>query len=476
MTTYAEFLEKKSIVTVPTGIESVPKLNPVLFDFQRDIVKWALNRGRAAIFAGTGLGKTLMQVECARVIESHTKKPVLIFAPLAVAPQTIEQAAELLKYHVIFAKTQSDIGGRGIYITNYQKREHFDPSAFGGVILDESSCLKSEDAQTRKSLVEEWNQCAFRLAFTATPAPNDFMEIGGHAEFLGVMTKAEMLSTFFVHDGGETSKWRLKGHAEKDFWRWMASWCIALQTPKDLGYDGSAFDLPPLNVQTIIVESKAASGELFAGVAQTLSERRGARRDSIDLRIEVAANLANGNDEQWISWCCLNDEGEALTKAIKGAQEVAGRHTDEQKESAMLGFTKGTPRVLVSKAKIAGWGMNWQNCHNIIYFPDDSFESYFQAIRRCWRFKQKETVNVWLIVSAAEQAVLENLKRKEREAAEMYSQLITNMADFTKASLKASGARTALDYKPKKEMIVPEWVTNNRIENEIISCNAQAVA
>jgi ERCC4-related helicase len=460
--TYAEFLERKSIVTVPTGIESVPKLNSCLFDFQRDITKWALNRGRAAVFAGTGLGKTLMQVEAAKQIEAHTKKPVLIFAPLAVASQTIEQAAELLKYFVIFAKTQEDIGGRGIYITNYQKREHFDPGAFGGVILDESSCLKSEDAQTRKSLVEEWKECAFRMAFTATPAPNDFMEIGGHAEFLGVMTTAEMLSTFFVHDGGETSKWRLKGHAEKDFWRWMASWCIALQHPRDLGYEDARYDLPPLNVQTIIVESKAASGELFSGVAQTLSERRGARRDSIDLRIDAAAKLVNSNKEQWLVWCSLNDEGEELTKAIEGAREVAGRHTDEQKESNLHGFGKNEFRVLVSKSKIAGWGMNWQNCHNIIYFPDDSFESYFQAIRRCWRFGQKETVNVWLIVSAAEQAVLENLKRKEREAREMYAKLITNMADFTRASLKASGARTTLEYKPKKEMKLPDWLTSEQ--------------
>lgn len=456
--TYEQFLEKKSIVTVPTGIESVPKLNPVLFDFQRDITRWALNRGRAAIFAGTGLGKTAMQLECARVIESHTKKPVLIFAPLAVAPQTVEQAAELLRYHVIFAKTQADIGGRGIYITNYQKREHFDPSQFGGVILDESSCLKSEDAQTRKSLVEEWRYCAFRLAFTATPAPNDFMEIGGHAEFLGVMTTAEMLSTFFVHDGGETSKWRLKGHAEMDFWRWMASWCIAIQHPRDLGYEDARYDLPPLNVRVVRVASPPASGEMFAGTAQTLSDRRGARRDSIDLRLAAAAEIANASGELFAAYVTLNSEGEELTKMIGGAIEVAGRHTDEQKTDRLLAFARGETRCLVTKGKIAGHGMNFQRCHNLIYFPDDSFETYFQSVRRFWRFGQKEIVNVWLVLSEAESSVLENLKRKEREASEMYKQLITNMADFTKASLKSSGARTTLDYKPKKDMKLPEWL------------------
>jgi hypothetical protein len=621
--TYAEFLERKSIVTVPTGIESVPKLNSCLFDFQRDITKWALNRGRAAVFAGTGLGKTLMQVEAAKQIEAHTKKPLLIFAPLAVASQTIEQAAELLKYHVLFAKTQADIGGRGIYITNYQKREHFDPGAFGGVILDESSCLKSEDAQTRKSLVEEWKECAFRMAFTATPAPNDFMEIGGHAEFLGVMTTAEMLSTFFVHDGGETSKWRLKGHAEKDFWRWMASWCIALQHPRDLGYDDARYDLPPLNVQVIRVASPPAEGELFSGVAQTLQERRGARRDSIDGRLAACYELAHGKfqsvemvsrkqselhsgaktgaqeihggisqeesrkvethsgatgsdqcgeksevcerssvskilsgscqkvsarqsrnkegsasekirdhisglsehdegskelmpdlriqesgseiilsnggslsqekqsegnpvlklqsrlgeiqgqseasiagnqiSEKWAVWCCLNVEQDTIARMLgKQCVSIQGSTPDEKKIELEHEWRTGATPVMITKAKVFGYGMNWQHCHNVIYLPDDSFEAYFQAVRRFWRFGQKHTVNVWLIVSEAEQAVLENLKRKEREAREMYAKLITNMADFTRASLKASGARTTLEYKPKKEMKLPDWLTSEQ--------------
>jgi hypothetical protein len=272
------------------------------------------------------------------------------------------------------------------------------------------------------------------------------------------MITVEMLSTFFVHDGGETSKWRLKGHAEMDFWRWMASWCIAIQHPRDLGYDDARYDLPPLNVRVVRVASPPASGEMFAGTAQTLSDRRGARRDSIDLRLRAAAEIANASGELFAAYVTLNSEGEELTKMIGGAIEVAGRHTDEQKTDRLLAFARGETRCLVTKGKIAGHGMNFQRCHNLIYFPDDSFETYFQSVRRFWRFGQKEIVNVWLVLSEAESSVLENLKRKEREASEMYKQLITNMADFTKASLKSSGARTTLDYKPKKDMKLPEWL------------------
>ena len=459
---YEEFLASKAIADVPTGIEKPPALHPILFDFQRDITKWALKRGRAGIFANTGMGKTPMQAEAARVIEAHTKKPVLIFAPLAVASQTIEEAHKLLKMHILFAKNQEDIGGRGVYITNYAKREHFDPSQFGAVILDESAVLKGEDSRTREAFCTDWQCVPFRLCYTATPAPNDFMEIGNHAEFLGVMSKSEMLSTFFVHDGGETQKWRLKGHAEQDFWRWMASWCVAVMSPRDLGYDGSAYDLPPMNIQVRVVPSPPADGQLFAGTAGTLQERRGARRDSIDERVRVAAELANSNGEQWAVWCNLNDEGEALAKAINGAVEVAGRHEDEYKEKHLLGFAHGEDRVLVSKSSIAGYGMNWQNCHNVIYFPDDSFERYYQALRRFWRFGQKSIVNVWLVLSESESAILENLKRKEKEAAEMYANLVKHMAEISKAQIRNGGARTKLEYNPRKEMKIPDWLTVNQ--------------
>lgn len=461
--TYHDFIEQKAVIHIPTGIEKPPKLNPVLFDFQRDIATWALKRGRAGIFANTGLGKTLQQLECARVIEAHVKRPVLIFAPLAVAAQTIDEALRHLRLLVNFAATQEDIGGRGIYITNYAKREHFDPSTFGGVILDESAVLKGEDSATREAFTKEWTQIPFRLCFTATPAPNDFMEIGNHAEFLGVMTKSEMLSTFFVHDGGETQKWRLKGHAEADFWRWMASWCIAVMNPRDLGYNGDAYDLPEMKVQVVTVPSPPAAGELFSGTAGTLQERRGARRDSIEARIKVATELANSNREQWAVWCNLNDEGKALAKAIDGAVEVAGADSDEHKEKTLLGFARGDVRVLVSKSSICGHGMNFQSCHNVIYFPDDSFERYYQALRRFWRFGQKSIVNVYLVLSEAETSVLDNLKRKEKEAAQMYASLVSHMAEISRANLKGASARTKVEYNPRKEMKLPEWLESEAV-------------
>ena len=460
MTSYADFLASKAVVNVPTGIEKPPKLNPVLFDFQRDITTWALKRGRAGIFANTGLGKTLQQLEAARCITEETKRPVLIYAPLAVAAQTIDEAYRMLEMPVFFSRNQSEVGPRGVYITNYAKREHFDPSAFGGVILDESAVLKGEDSATREAFTTEWTQIPFRLCYTATPAPNDFMEIGNHAEFLGVMTKSEMLSTFFVHDGGETQKWRLKGHAEQDFWKWMASWCVAVMNPRDLGYNGDAYDLPPMNIQTHFVGSPPAEGQLFAGTAGTLQERRGARRDSIEDRIKLASELANSNGEQWAVWCNLNDEGKALEKAINGAVEVAGADDDDHKEKTLLGFARGEIRTLVSKSSICGHGMNFQSCHNVIYFPDDSFERYYQALRRFWRYGQKSIVNVHLVLSESESAVLENLKRKEKEAGEMYANLVAHMADNTRSQLKGAGARTKLEYNPKKKLQLPEWLTS----------------
>jgi len=455
---YDEFIKAKSLIEIPTGISNPPELNAALFDFQKDITRWALIRGRAAVFAGTGLGKTMMQVEAAKQISEFTKKPVLIFAPLAVAQQTIQQAKEKLEYDILFCSSQDDIKFSGIYITNYQKLSKFDPSTLGGVILDESSCLKGEDAKTRTKLTEDYAKVAFRLCFTATPAPNDFMEIGGHAEFLGVMTTAQMLSTFFVHDGGETQKWRLKGHAESDFWRWMASWCVAIQHPKDLGYEDDRYNLPPLEVKTIIVESPPADGELFSGMATTLESRRSARKSSMDMRIEATSKLCNADSDQWVIWCNLNVESELLSRAINGAVEVKGADDDEHKERSLLGFADGKVSRIITKSSIAGWGMNWQNCNKTVYFPDDSFERYFQAIRRFWRFGQQKPVTVYLVLSESELPILENLKRKEKEAMEMYAELVQHMAELSKQNIQSGQIRTKIDYQPKKQMKLPEWI------------------
>lgn len=456
---YDQFLASKSVVDVPTGIEKPEKLHSALFPFQHDCAAWGLKRGRAAFFEGTGLGKTPQQCDIARIVERHTKKPVLIFAPPAVAQQTVQEAHKILGMHVVLASGQEDIGGRGVYITNYQKHHRFDPKEFGCVILDESSILKSEDGNTRKALNEEWQIVPFRYAFTATPAPNDFMEIGGHAEFLGIMSTSEMLSTFFVHDGGETQKWRLKGHAEQDFWRWMASWCVMLNHPRDLGYEDDRYNLPPLNIVEAWVSSPPAEGQLFNDTARTLTERRGARRQSIEERVTLARQTAGNLTDKWAIWCNLNDEQDALEEIFgDSCVSIRGSTPDDERVELERQWRLGAKQVMVSKASVFGYGMNWQHCRKVIYFPDDSWEKWFQAIRRFWRFGQTQQVDVTVILSQAESAILENLKRKEKEAAEMYKNLVSHMAEISKSNLKAGSARTKLDYKPKKEMKLPDWL------------------
>lgn len=456
---YQKFLEAKAIRHVATGIEKPVKIHKSLFPFQRDIVQWALKRGRASVFAGTGLGKTAMQCECARHIEAFTKKPVLILAPLAVSTQTVAEAKKILGMDVKFVAKQSQVESRGVFITNYQKLAHFDPLVFDGVLLDESSCIKSEDAKFRMQLMEYFAHAPFRMAFTASPSPNDHSEIGNHAEFMGSMSMSEMISTFFVHDGGETQKWRLKGHAETDFWRWMASWSVCILKPSDLGYDDDRYNLPKLNVFEHIVEANMIrEGEMFAFNAHTMQERRQARRGSLNIRVDRAAELANGNDEQWGIWCNLNDESAAITKAIPGAVEVKGGDKDEHKEKSMIDFANGKIRVVVSKPSICGFGMNFQSCHNTMFVGlSDSFEQYYQAVRRFWRFGQKHEVNAHIIISDSEGAVLDNIKRKEKDAESMQRNLILHMADITKKELGGT-ARTTLSYVPSMPMKLPPFL------------------
>lgn len=458
---YSDFLERKAVVDAPTGIPSPRGINSNLFDFQQACVKWALQRGRAALFEGTGLGKTAQQCEWARIVEAHVERPVLILAPLAVSHQTVDEAKKLLGVQVTFAASGDSVAKRGVYITNYQKLDKFDPSVFGGVVLDESSILKSLDGSTKTKLIESFSATPFRLACTATPAPNDYMELGNHAEFLGVMRSSEMLSTFFVHDGGETQKWRLKGHAEKDFWKWMASWAVCIQSPADIGFDGSAYVLPPLRMHEIIVDcdSKPVEGELFAMPARTLDERRKARRSSISERVSRCAEIVNGfNGDQALTWCQLNDESESVAEATK-SENVTGSDSDERKEKLMLGFASGEVQRITSKPTICGYGMNFQRCHRMVFVGlSDSFEQLYQAIRRCWRFGQLNPVDVYIIISSLEGEVLKNIKRKEADAQRMQDALVTHMSDLTKRQLAVGGARTTLDYKPKIKCKLPSFL------------------
>lgn len=456
---YAEFLARKRIMDPMTGIAGTVDLPASMFPHQRDIVQWALRRGRAAIFAGTGLGKTLMELAWSENVAEFTGKPVLIFAPLAVASQHIREARKFgIPARIVTCQAEV---GPGINVTNYQKIEHFDLTEFGGVVLDESSILKSTDGKYRTKLIEDCRGIAFRLAATATPAPNDFMELGNHAEFLGVMSYTDMLATFFVHDGGETQKWRLKGHAENEFWKWMASWAVMLRKPSDLGYPNDGYDLPALRYQSHTVsvdyEPSMETGLLFPVEARTLQERIAARRDSVDERVALAASMTP-TDRPFVWWCNLNAESAALTKAIPGAVETKGSDTDEVKERKLADFSEGRTRVLVTKAGVAGFGMNWQHCADTGFVGlNDSFEQVYQAVRRFWRFGQKKPVNVHFIASEMEGAVVANLRRKEADAERMAAAMVAHMADLTSELVRGS-ARVRPDYNPTIPMTIPAWL------------------
>ena len=356
---YQKFLQSKLATVPPAGLE--PKEpSSLLFPFQRDIVKWALRRGRACIFADCGMGKTFMQLSWAEQIPGN----VLILAPLAVAAQTYMEGKKL-GIEVRYCRNQKQVMPGTITITNYEMVEEFEPAKFDGVVLDESSIIKHFDGKFRNLLIQRFAKTPYRLACTATPAPNDHMELGNHAEFVGAMTRTEMLSMFFVHDGGDTSKWRLKGHAEQDFWRWVCSWAVMIRKPSDLGYDDGQFILPPMHIHDVMVEHEVKGDFLFAMEAQTLQERIAARRDSVAARVDKCAELVTASNEPWLIWCNLNSEADAIEDAINDAVQVKGSDSPQDKAEQLQAFSDGQIRVLVTKPSIAGFGMNWQHCRNV---------------------------------------------------------------------------------------------------------------
>ena len=442
---YDAFIKAKAATSVAVGFEA-KDLGGDLFDFQRAIVEWACRRGRAAIFADTGLGKTAMQTEWARQVNEHTGGDVLIAAPLCVAQQTVEEAAKF-GIHVRYCRDQKD-AKPGITITNYEMLERFNPADFAGVVLDESSILKAHDSKTRAKIVEMFRDTPYRLSCTATPSPNDHMELGNQAEFLGVMTAAEMLAMFFIHDGGDTSQWRLKGHGKTRFWEWMSTWAVCIRNPADLGFDGTRYVLPGLKMHEHIIESpEALPGQLFSGIAQTLTERRDAKRGSLQERVKVAAELVNSHSRPAIVWCHLNDESKALANAIPDAVEVTGSMTIDQKEAAIMAFTHGQKRVIVTKPSIAGFGMNWQHCADVVFAGlDDSYESFYQAVRRCYRFGQLKVVNVHLVSAESEGAVKANLERKQAQADDMADSMVAHMRELTKQAIKGAEVEKS-DYR-----------------------------
>ena len=428
---YNDFIQSKQIVLANTGLTKIPDLNPMLFGFQKDMVAWALRKGRAALFCDCGLGKTPMQLEWAK----HVPGRVLILAPLAVSQQTVREGKKF-NIDVTYSRKPCDAK---ITVTNYEMLEHFNPDEFTGIVLDESSILKSYDGAFRNQIIESFSKTPFRLACTATPAPNDYMELGNHSEFLGALTRTEMLSTFFVHDGGDTSKWRVKRHAQRDFWKWVCSYAVMMRKPSDLGYDDDGFILPPLVIEDIVLDvEKPTEGYLFALPANTLQERRQARSVTVEDRAaKVAEIVSTKPNEPWLIWCNLNSESNLAASLITGAVEVQGSDSREDKESRMIGFSAGTHRVMVSKPSIAGYGMNWQHCPNVVFLGlSDSYEQFYQAIRRCWRFGQQKQVNCYIVTSSQEGAVTENIKRKEKDAAKMAEEMVNNMHELNQSEVR----------------------------------------
>ena len=423
---YMTFLQQKIVKMEDSGFVA-KNLNPLLFDFQKRIVEWSLKKGRSAVFAGCGLGKTAIQLEWARGVAEHTGEPVILLAPLAVSHQTIQEAAKFKITNVHIVQDQSQIK-QGINITNYEKIHKFNAESFSGVVLDESSILKGLDSKTRALLTENFMRTPYKMACSATPAPNDFMELGSHSEFLNVMNRAEMLAMFFTHDGGNTSKWRLKGHSRHKFWEWVASWAVVVRTPSDIGYSNDGYILPQCTITTEIVKMERDDGALFALEAISLNEQRASKRKSLADRVSKCAEMVNSSNDQWIVWCELNDESTALKNAIPDAVEVRGSDTNEHKESALIGFSEGKHRVIVTKPSIAGHGMNWQNCHNIAFCGlSHSYEQFYQAIRRCWRFGQQNPVNVHVVIGEKERPILDNVSRKEKDAEKLWEGVVAVM-------------------------------------------------
>ena len=456
---YKKFLKKKHIVDHKSGfVISVEKLNPMLFDWQKAIVVWAISRGRAALFEDCGLGKTPQQLEWANQIYKKEKAPILILAPLAVSEQTYKEGKKF-NIDVNICKNQSDISN-GINITNYEKLHKFKVDDFVGVVLDESSILKNFSGIRRNEIIDMFKNTQYKLACTATPSPNDFSELGNHSEFLGIMPRPEMLATFFINDTARTGTWRLKGHVKDNiFWKWVASWAVMITKPSDIGFDDFGFVLPKIKYHQYIIETKTKpSFGFFPEIAQTLNDRRKVRNETIEIRCNNAAKIINSTDEKWVIWCNLNAESEMLSKIIKESKEVAGKHNDEIKSKRMMDFANGNLQRIVTKPKIAGLGMNWQICNKAAFVGlSDSWEQFYQAVRRIWRFGQSKEVDIHIFIEEREGAVLKNIQRKDTQAKSMINAMANYMKEITKQELGMAKKDTII-YEPQKNMELPIWM------------------
>jgi hypothetical protein len=454
---YSEFLVAKSQAGADSGFKPL-WLPDFLFDFQAEKTEWAIRKGRGANIADCGLGKTPMGLVWASNVARHTSKPVLYLTPLAVGPQTIGESEKFGVESRLSRDGQTKAGDH-IVVTNYERLHHFNSNEFAGVVCDESSILKSFNGARKGEITAFMRKVPYRLLQTATAAPNDYIELGTSSEALGYMGHMDMLNRFFKNDlnnsaqgrmRGEVIKWRLKGHAETPFWRWVCSWAHAIRKPSDMGYDDSRFTLPPLNEVEHLVEAQTlADGYLFAMPAVGLKEQREERRRTVEERCAKVASLVNGTGEPALVWGHLNDECDMLEKMIPDCVQVSGADSDDAKEERLTAFASGKVRVLVTKPKIGAWGLNFQHCNHVTFFPSHSFEQYYQAVRRCWRFGQKRPVKVDIVTTEGERGVMRNLQRKADQADEMFSRLVAEMQNATAI------AKTA---RPTKPLEIPAWL------------------
>ena len=450
---YTEFLASKAPRARPMGIE--PGAMPEhLFDFQADVVAFGLRQGRSALFLDTGLGKTLCELEWCRKAAEASNGHALILTPLAVARQ-IEAEAKRFGYSARVVRDQTEVGP-GISICNYDRLDKLNPAAFGAVALDESSILKNFNGATTRALIDAFAGTRFKLCATATPAPNDHTELGQHAEFLGIMSQAEMLVRWFVNDTADTGQWRLKGHAQQAFWDWMASWARCAKSPEDLGYDGSRFVLPELRIHRHHVQAQIMpqDGTLF-GADVSATNMHALKRQTADARAElVAALVAADPGEPWIIWCDSDAEADALRAVLPAAIEVRGSHPIERKEAALLDFAAGTIPQMITKASIAGRGLNYQNCARMAYVGRSfSYEAWYQSVRRCWRFGQVREVHVHLIVAEGEDQIGRVIDRKAEDHRVMQQAMV--------AAMRRNEARTSevrVAYRPTHSGRAPSWL------------------
>lgn len=431
MADYQQFLARKELRAETQGPTiAKDEINPILHDWQNHIVRWAIRTRRAAIWADTGLGKTMMQIEWAK----HSGRTSLIVAPLAVCHQTVREAAKL-DVEARYVRNGDEVDGPGMWVTNYENVQNFPTDMFDAVVLDESSILKQSDGKTRTMLIEHFEDTPARLACSATPAPNDPEELTNQAEFLGRMKRNLMLAAYFVHDQVNAGGWRLKGHAKTPMMQWMATWAVAIQKPSDLGGDDTGYNLPGLNIQSELIPVEIEQeGQLFATDIGGVSGRSQVRKQTLEARVARAAELVAGQpDEPWLLWCGMNAEAESLNNAIPGSVNVHGSMSPEEKAQHLLDFADGKTRVLITKPSIASMGMNWQHCARMIFVGlGDSYEQYYQAIRRCYRYGQQRVVDVYIVLAEIESTIADNVRKKERKASDITLALIEEMKNLHK--------------------------------------------